>query len=230
MQISESLPGIIIASFLHLLNKMISLIPQMVAALVVFIFGLFFAEFAGKLVTRSLKGMLLDDAINKTGSKKIFEKIGITYDLSKVLGLIVTWFLYIVFLIAIADILKLSEINDFLTNIILYVPNVVVAIVILIVGLLVSDAVKKILKNVFAAHSIMHSDFLVSVARWSILIFSLMAALVHLRVATNLVTILFAGVVFAFSLSVGLSFGLGGQDAAREILSDIRKNRRDEKQ
>ncbi len=216
--------NVVMGSFYGLWEKSVGVLPRFLGAIVVFIFGLFVSEAVGRLVAKALSQLYLDRAAEKTGTKTILEKVGFKLQLSKALGLLVTWFLYLVFLIAVADILGLPQITEFLKSVVLYVPNVIVAVVILVAGMLVANLVSKLVKEVGTARKIPNVKVVAAVAQWSILIFSMMAALVHLQVAADLVKIFFSGLVFMLSLAGGLAFGLGGKEKAAEILRKCCRN------
>lgn len=211
------------ASFTEIWIKFIDLVPSLIGAIIVFIIGLFIAEALGRLVARLLKKIYLDKAVEATGLKSILGKIGFKIETSKALGLLVSWFLYAVVLVAAADILGLRQISDFLNAIVWYIPNVIIALVILIVGLIIGNFVKTLVKETSLAANIPSAEFLADVARWAILIFTFMAALIQLGVAKELIQILFTGLVLMFSLAGGIAFGLGGKDKAKDILDKLSK-------
>lgn len=215
--------AVLAASFTEIWFKFVNLIPNIIGAVVIFIVGLFIAEGLGRFVAKISKRIYLDRAMETTGLKRILEKIGFKVEVSKALGLLITWFLYAVVLVAATDILGLTQISEFLQDVVLYIPNVIVAVVILIVGIIVSNFVQTLVKETALAAKLEVADFLANIARWAILIFSFMAALIQLGVATTLIQILFSGLVAMISLAGGIAFGLGGKDKAKELLDKFNK-------
>lgn len=216
----ESVKG----SFLELWFAFLSILPSILGAIAIFIFGLFVSEIVGRLATKILENLRLDAGVEKSGAKIILERIGLKMKVSKVLGLLVTWFLYLVFLIAIADVLKLTQVTDFLKAVVLYLPNVLISVIILIVGTLLAGLAGRAVRETASAAKYRHADIVAAVAKWSILIFTLMVALNQLNIASDMIQVLFTGVVFMFALAGGLAFGLGGKDKAAELLKKITKN------
>jgi len=208
-------------TFLQLWIRFVDIIPTIVIAVIVFTVGLFIADFFGRLVGRVLQQMFLDQAVEKTGLKKTLERIGFKLSVSRALGLLVTWFLYAVVLIATAELLSLTQISVFLQSVVLYIPNVIIAVVILLVGILISNFVFTLVKETSQAAQLTSAELLANVAKWAILVFTIMATLVQLRVATELIQILFTGIVLMFSLAGGLAFGLGGKDRAKETIDRV---------
>ncbi len=215
--------SIVSVSLSEIWFKFVGIIPRLLVAIIIFIVGLFIAEGLGRLVAKVLKKIYVDKAVETTGLKKILEKVGFKLEISKALGLLVTWFLYAVVLVATADILGLSQISEFLGAVVLYIPNVIIAVVILVVGIIISNFVCLLVKETATAAKLSMADFLAKVAKWAILIFTIMAALIQLKVATQLIQILFTVLVFMISLAGGIAFGLGGKDKAKETLDKLTK-------
>lgn len=201
----------------------ISIVPNLLGAAIVFIVGLFVADALGRFVAKISNKVYLDQAVSTTGLKGILERVGFKMEVSKALGLLVTWFLYAVALIAAADILGLSQISEFLQSVVLYIPNVIIAIVILVVGIVIGNFIHTLVKETSSAAKLASADTLANVAKYAILIFTFMAALIQLGVATSLIQILFTGLVFMISLAGGVAFGLGGKDRAKEVLDKLIK-------
>lgn len=223
MTIINNWSEILADSFIEIWFKFVGLIPNIIAAVVIFIVGLFIAEGLGRLIAKVAKKIYVDRAVEATGFKRILEKIGFRMEISKALGLLITWFLYAVTLVAAADILGLTQISEFLGSVVLYIPNVIIAVVILIVGMIVSNFAFTLVKETATAAKLSVADFLANVAKWAILVFTFMAALIQLRVATELIQILFTGLVFMFALAGGIAFGLGGKDKAAKVLDRLSK-------
>jgi len=214
---------ILAVSFVEIWFKFVALIPKIVGAILVFIIGLFIADALGRLIAKLAKKLYIDRAVEATGLKKILEKIGFKTEISKALGLLITWFLYAVVLVSAADILGLRQISDFLGSVVFYIPNVIIAVVILILGIIVSNFIHTLVKETSIAASLVAADFLANVAKWAILVFTFMAALIQLKVATELIQILFTGLVLMIALAGGIAFGLGGKDKAKSLLDKFSK-------
>lgn len=218
MDYLTSFPGVIKNSFDAVWFKIVSILPEIIGAIVIFVIGLFIADGVGRLVAKVLNRIYLDKAAEKSGTKHLLEKVGFKTALSKALGLLVTWFLYAVFLIAIADVLGLPQITEFLKTVVAYLPNVIVAVVIMVVGLMVANFLAQVVKKTAEANKVPNASVVAAIAKWSVLIMTVMAALTHLQIAERLIEILFAGLVLMISLAGGLAFGLGGKEKAAEIL------------
>lgn len=215
--------SVLTASFVEIWFKFVNLIPNIIGAAIIFVIIIFAASFFGKLVVTGLKKLYVDRAVEATGLKKILEKVGFKLAISEALGLLVTWFLYAIALVAAADILGLNQISQFLQSVVYYIPHVIISVIILVVGIIVGNFVHTLVKETAGAAKIEEAQMLANVAKWAILVFTSMAALIQLRVATELIQILFTGLVFMISLAGGIAFGLGGKDWAKEIVDSFFK-------
>jgi len=175
------------------------------------------------LVEKIIHSIRIDQALEKVGLKKRIGKFGNVFSVAEILGGMLKWFLILVFLMAATNILNLDQVTSFLNSIILYLPNVLVAVIILSVVFLLGNFVYGVVKGSTAAAGIMSATLLATISKWSIIVFGFFAALVQLGVASTLVNTIFIGIVSMFALAGGLAFGLGGRDEAALILKKLRE-------
>src|SRR5690606_21140793 len=119
-------------------------------------------------------------------------------------------------IIAVADILGIDQITAFFESVLLYLPNVIAAIFILAIGMVLGRFAHDVVARTVQAADMQANlrNLLAPAAKWAIFVFALMAALVQLGIAPDLIRILFTGFVFMVALAGGLAFGLGGRDQA----------------
>jgi hypothetical protein len=204
--------------------KLVDYLPNLVAAIIILIIGIFIAKGIAKLVKTVIEALRLDPLIRKINIIQKVEDAGTKVVLSEILAWLIKWFLYIVLLIAISEILKLGQFTVFLKEIALYLPNVIIAVLILVVGLVLGDFVDKLIVSVLKSTRAKLAPLIGTIAKWSIFIFALLAALLQLGVAVTLIQTLFTAIVVTIALAAGLAFGLGGRDAARETIEKFREN------
>ncbi|MFC1700569.1 hypothetical protein ACFLZ0_00250 [Patescibacteria group bacterium] len=215
---------VITTSFQALWSGFMSFLPNLLGAIVVFIFGWFVAEILGKLAGQIIQMLRVDQILERIGFKKSLSRANMKLNSSKFIGELVKWFFIIVFLMASTDILGLAQITEFLGQILLYIPRLIVAVFILLAGVLIANVLGKIVKASVDTAGLGSSSALSGVAKWGILIFAILAALIQLGIVPALMQTIFTGLVAALAISVGLSFGLGGKDLASQILEKMRKN------
>jgi len=216
--------GVIQAAFADLWASLILFLPSFLGAVIVLIIGLFVASGLGRLVMKISDILHLDELATKLEVKRTFEQAGVRLHIGKLLGWIVKWFFIAMFLIASADILRWTEVTGFLRDVVLYLPNVIIAVVILLVGVILANFVRNIVQTAVEAAKLSSGAFLAGVSKWAILLFSFMAALVQLGIAQNLIQVLFTGLVAMLALAGGLAFGLGGREHATRFLNRLRQD------
>lgn len=212
------------SSFQNLFYGLVNFIPNLLVAIIIFVLGWLIGAGLGRVVAQLINSLKVNNALRSAGVDTITKRAGVELDAGKFIGALVKWFFIVVFLVAALDVLGLTEVNGFLRDVVLgYLPQVIVAVLILLIAAVVADIAKNIVTaSARAAH--MHaSGFLGALTRWSIWIFAILAALTHLGIAGRLIETLFTGIVVALSLAVGLAFGLGGQDAAARYIARLQK-------
>lgn len=211
------------SSLMTLWGNVAGFAPRLVAALVVFLVGLLVAYLVGKLAWHIIRLLQIDRGLESVGFKKLWERSGFKLNTPYFFYELVKWFFVIVFLMAAADILGLMQVAEFLRTVVYYVPNILVAAIIMLGGILVAGFLANIVRGSVRAAELASANFLAEGTRWVVLIFSLLIALAQLGVASEVIRIVIIGVVGAGSLALGLAFGLGGRSHADEFLSKMKK-------
>jgi hypothetical protein len=202
---------------------LIAFLPNVIIAIVVFTLGFAAGSVLGRAVSHLVAVTRLDRALHRAGFDKISERAGVPISVSGFLGAIVKWLVVVAFTIASAEILGLTQVTQLLRDILIYIPQVIIAAVVLVIAMLLGDFVGRLVEH--SARGVgMKGHFAAQVAKWSIIIVGgVFPALTQLRIAQGLVEVLFTGVVFALSLALGLAFGLGGRDAAAKAIEKMKQ-------
>lgn len=218
------------SSLINLWTGFINFLPNLIGAIVIFVVGWIISVALGKLVARILKVVKVDQGFERLGLKKGFKKAGVEFNIAKIGGGTVKWFFIIVFLMAATDILGLVKVTDFLVKVLLYIPNIIVAVIILAVAVLLADVLRKLVFGVAKGGGFKSARFLGAVTKWAVLIFAFLAVLVQLGIAKSLIQTLFTAFVAMVAIAGGLAFGLGGKDLARDTLEKLRESVSEEKE
>lgn len=220
MELTDILQGPLV----KLWDTIVGYLPNIIGAVVVFLLGIIVALVLRSVVVQVIKFLRIDDLAQKLEIRSQFERAGIRLHIGNLLGWIVKWFFIIVALIAATDILGWDQLTSYLKEIVLFIPNVIIAVIILLAGILLGNFVQRVVKSAVEAAQLASADFLSGISKWAIVIFSFMAALVQLQIAQDLIRVLFTGLVFMIALAGGLAFGLGGRDQAERLLTRLRKD------
>jgi hypothetical protein len=215
---------VVTASLQTLWSGFIGFLPNLLGAIIVFIIGWLIALALGKLTAQIIRALRIDQILEKMGFKRSLERANLKLDSGRFVGELVKWFFIIVFLMAATDILKMPQVTEFLRQIILYIPHLIVAVLILLAAVLIANFLQKLVKASVEAAGLRSANFLGAVTKWAILIFAILAALLQLGIVPALIQTIFTGLVAALAISAGLAFGLGGKDLAAQILNRLKKD------
>jgi len=217
-QIGESL----IYSFQQMWTSVFAILPSVIGAIILFAIGIVVATAIGKAIEHILKALRVDHVLSQLEAERILQQAGFKMQGSAFIGGLVKWFIVVVFLLASVNILGLTQVSEFLRDVLLYLPNVAIAALILIIASILADVAERIVRA--SVDSAGYRGALVGlVVRWAIWVFSFIAVFLQLGVATVLIQTLLTGIIAALALAFGLSFGIGGKEVAASILGRIRE-------
>lgn len=206
-------------TFNNFLYSVGSFVPSFLSGLIILIIGIIIATFLRQIVVELFKFINLDSILKKYGVPD--KKEGV--DWVNVIAELVRWFVIILFLIPTVDAWHLGQFVQVLNSLFLYLPNVFVAVLLLMVGFVIARLVHDLVLASVQGVSKESARTVAMIARWSVLVFVLLVALNQLGIASDLIRILFTGFVAMIAIAGGLAFGLGGQETARDLLEKFRK-------
>jgi hypothetical protein len=215
--------SITIESLANVWDTILSFLPNLIGAIIVFLVGWLIAVWVGKLVALILKKIKLDVLFERTGWPEALEKAEIKISISDFIGQICKWILVVTFLLASVEILGFIQFADVLERVVGWLPNLIVAVAIFIIAVIFADILEKIIKAGAKKIEISYVSILGDIVKWAIYVFAGLAILTQLGVATAIVEALIFGLVATLSLAFGLAFGLGGKEAAAKLIEDLRK-------
>lgn len=216
--IFEELSTAVVTVTVTSLGKLINYIPNLLGGIVVLIVGLVLAAVAYRVVFGILKVAQIEKFLTRYGVTK-FD--GHEIEWSEILSELTRWTIIIVFLVPALQAWKLEAVNTVLNRVILYLPNVIVAVILVMIGLAISKLGYRIAYNTSRSLGKDIARTVALVAQWSINVFVAFLVLHQLGVAQELLRILFAGLVAMIALAGGLAFGFGGQGAAKRVLEGM---------
>ncbi len=198
----------------------ITFVPKFILGLVVLLIGIIIASILKQVVLEIFKALKIDAVLKKYGVPEAKEE----FSWGSIIAEIVRWFVIVVFLLPTADVWGLPRVDIVLSQVLLYLPNVFVAVIIILVGFVFARLLHDVILASTKGLSRETSKTVASVSRWATNLFVILAALNQLGVASDLIRILFTGFVAMLAIAGGIAFGLGGQGSAKEVVDGI-KNR-----
>ncbi len=193
-------------------------VPNLIVAIIIFAIGWVLAALVEKLVDSIIKTLKLDSALRSAGMEDVVKRAGHNLDSGRFVGVLCKWFVIVVFLMASFEILGLNQVNEFLQSVVSYLPQVIVAVLVLLIGAVVATTMQKVVVASAKAGHLHVAELGGRVTKWSIWIFALLTALYTLGVAPSLIQTLITAIFAGLALALGLAFGLGGRDTAQKLI------------
>jgi small-conductance mechanosensitive channel len=203
------------------LSAFFAYIPQLIGAIVILIVGYIVAKILQAVVTRVLGAIGFDGWMERGGIKQFFDRADTRQTPTSVLGKLVFWFVFIMAIVMATDALGIRQVSAVLSQLIAYIPNVIAAVLILILAALLANFVAGLVRGATGV------DILATITRVAIIVYAVFAALTQLGIAVQLTAPTFLIVLGAVALAAAIAFGFGAQGVARDIVEKA-YNRRDE--
>jgi small-conductance mechanosensitive channel len=211
-------------SFQNIGAQVISVLPNLILALIIFIAGWVVGSLVARLVAQIVNALKIDSALKSMGADELLQKAGFRLDSGSFLGGLVKLFVIFVFLVTALDVLGLSKVNEFLGQLIVgFIPNLIVVVVLMFVAAWVAELLSKLVVGSAKASEIPHAHFWGEASRWIIWIFAVLVALQQLGIGVGVINTFFLGIVSSVALAFGLAFGLGGRDFAAYYLEKLKR-------
>ena len=193
-------------------------IPKILGFLVILLIGWLVASALAAAVAALLRAVKFNDLAQRAGLSGFVQKMGLQTDAAGFLAMLAKWFVRLIVLVSAFDALGLPAVSQVLQQLLLWLPNLVVALVVLVIGGLATNALAGLVRGATAESGLGNPDLLASIARVAVWAFAIVVAVNQIGVATELVNTLFMATVGALALALGLAFGLGGRETAAQIV------------
>ena len=195
-------------------------LPKVIGFIIILVVGWFIAGLIAKALAAVLRKVHFNELATRSGFSGFIDQMGIKCDAAGFLAETIKWFVRLLTLIVAFDALGLPAVSGVLHQLLLWIPNLIVALVILVIAGLAANALSKLVRGATAKAGFSNPDFVANVASIAVWGFGIIAAVNQIGIATTLVNTLFMGFVGALALAAGLAFGLGGRETAGEIVSE----------
>ncbi len=212
---------IFVSSLTSFWTELASFVPQLIAALVLLLLGWMLAKLARTGVMRLLALLKFDKATEKSGLEAFMKHADLDLSVGKLLGNLVYWLIILVMIVTVANSLGLSMVAELFNKVVLYIPNVIVAILVLVFGTILARFINRL---VFAWLNNMEFEGALTVSTFSeyaMLVFVFFMAMEQLQIANELLTAAFIISFGAIGLAFAIAFGLGARDWAAKVVEKV---------
>lgn len=199
-------------------------LPKLAAALVILIVGWLVARLVQFLLGNLLRRLKLDSLTDRVGISRVLDNAGLDPSMSNLLARLTYWLILFVFILAAAESLGLIGIAETINQLVSYLPNVLAATLILLLGSLIAQVTGDAVGGMTTQAGVAAGPAVGRVIRYTVLIIAVILAMDQLGIQTDLLTILASALVIATALALALAFGIGSRDLARNIMAGFHAN------
>jgi hypothetical protein len=218
--VQPSFTETLMASFRDAFTMIVSAIPRILGFIIIVAIGWFISTLLARGVMGLLRAIRFDELMQKSGIGDFMAKMHTGTDSAGIIAALVKWLVRIVVLLVGFDVLGLPAVSDVMRQLLLWLPNLVVAIFVLFIGGIAARTLGNIVRGATAEANFANPETLANVTRTTVWAFAIVVAINQLGIATNLINTLFTGFVGALAIALGLAFGLGGRDLASRTLEN----------
>jgi len=208
----------IMTSLTAALALFLAAIPKVLGFIVILVVGWMIASAIAKVVSSLLRAVKFNELAQRAGLSGFVQQMGVHTDAAGFVALIAKWFVRMIVLVSAFDALGLPAVSQVLQQLLLWLPNLVVAIIALVIGGLAANALSRLVRGATAEAGLGNPDVLANIARIAVWAFAIVVAVNQIGIATTLINTLFMAIVGAVALALGLAFGLGGRETAATIV------------
>jgi hypothetical protein len=199
-------------------TKIAVFLPNLFFSIAIILIGWVVCNLVKRIAIRVLKLCQFDVLAERAGIRQALERGGIKQSASEIVGLLVFWFLFLIAIVTTLETLNLSGATDTLHTIYLYIPKIVAALVVLILGLYFANFLESVTRTSCANTGLAQAASIGRAAYIGTTIFVVAGIFEILDIASEIVIWAFILVFGAVCLALALAFGLGGRDVAARHL------------
>lgn len=212
---------IFVASLTSFWTQMAAFVPKLLAALLLLLLGWLLARLARGGVLRLLKLVHFDRLTEKSGLEAFLKQADLDVSFATVLGNLVYWLIILVIIVTVANSLGLHMVAELFNKVVLYIPNIVVAIMVLVFGTILARFINRLvfawLNNVGFEGALSVSTF----SEYAMMVFVFFIALEQLQISSELLTAAFIIAFGAVGLAFAIAFGLGAKERAAQVIEHL---------
>lgn len=214
-----SLQESLITTTNQVILNLANLLPRLLLALVALILGVLLGRLIKSLVLKFLGALNFSRLIKDSPLERYAPKSEMGAKIEDTIGEIFRWAVIFIFLIGAFNIVGLTAVADVLVRVVNYIPQIISACIILVLGILAAGLVESVVKNALSSVDPATGRLMGKVSSYTVVVLATLAAISELGIAKFFINVLFVGFVAMLTLGVGLAFGLGAKDTINAMMS-----------
>ncbi len=218
--------NLIVGSFQQVLSAILSKVPGVLVAIVLLFVGMLVARGLRAAVDKLLKLARVDEYTDKIKLNELLARLGFGRSPGYILGFLVYWLVILVFLLSAANAVELAAVSQLLERFVLFIPKLIGAVLVVAGGLLLGHFIGEIVRNAATTNKLQGAVALSKAARFVVVVFAATMALEQIGIDTSLLASSVQIILGTVGLGLAIAFGLGGKDAAAEIIKNLAEKRR----
>ncbi len=207
----------IVYSLYGALMRLVEFLPALIGAVLILVVGWFISGLLANLIERGLKAVGFENAVERSGIGDFIRRSGTKMTTSGVIATLVKYFIFLIFVQAAANVIGIPQLTEIINRIILFIPNVIIAMAIIVIGSLIAKFLSGLVRSSVSELGVGNPNLLATLTNYIVIGFSVIAAIDQLGIAATLINTLLIGLIGSVALAIGLAFGLGGRDVAAQI-------------
>lgn len=219
---------IFLESSQQFLNEIATSLPRIIGAIFILIIGWILAKLLKRVILKLLNLIKLNKLSEKVGIEKFLKEGGMKKTAVDIIGSLFYWIVMLTVILAVFNSLHLNSAQELFNSIILFIPNIIVALIILLFGLYAAKFISNVLSSSLKNMNEKAAGLIEQIAYFAVVVFTVFLVLGQLKIAQEIITNAFILVFGAICLAFGLAFGLGGKETASDILKNM-KTKKDAK-
>ena len=202
-------------------TKVVGFLPTLISLIVILLVGWVLAKLLQRVVVRFLKLARLDTVSEKSGIANVLLKGDISLTLSEIIGALVYWLFILIVILAAVNLLKLDVAAELLNNVILYIPRVIAALFILVLGIFLASIMATTIRTTAANSGVTQAKGLGRLTQVIIIVFTVIQALQQLNIDVTILNLIVQAAVGSIALGIAIALGLGCKDIVAKHVQSL---------
>jgi len=212
---------VFVTSLTSFWTQLATFIPQLLAALLLLFVGWLLANLARTGVIKLLDVLRFDSLAEKTGIEAFLKQGNLDVSLSRLMAKLIYWIIIFIVVVTVANSLGLHMVAELFNKVVLYLPNIIVAILVLVFGVLVARFINRLVFAYLNNIGVQGALTISTLSEYAVIVFVVFVALEQLAIGTTLLTAAFQIGFGAIGLALALAFGLGGREWAAGVIKKL---------